>query len=279
MRFGLVLGGGGAAAVAWHGGVLTGLARGGVDLSGLGQVVGTSAGAVVAMHLARGLHAVHPGGELGRVRTLFPSGAAGHDLRAWAEILAAGGDRAAVLRRIGRLPAPPDGPDRAAGFAARLAALSGMEHWPVQPRLQMPVIDADTGETVVLGSEAGVDPATALRATCAVPGLLPAVRVGARRCYDGGVPTPTHADLAGECARVLVLAPFATSIFGPVLDEELARLAGRSRVAVIRADRAALAGFGPDPFDASGWQTAADAGLAQGLAAAARVRGELSAPR
>lgn len=279
MGCGLVLGGGGAAAVAWHGGVLTGLAGGGVDLTGLDQVVATSAGAVVAVHLARGVSAVHPGGELRRARTLFPSDTTGHDPRVWAEMLAVGGDRAAVLRRIGRLPVPPEATVRAAGFAARLAALPGAEDWPAAPRLQIPVIDADTGETVVLGSDTGVDPVTALRATCAVPGMLPAVRVAGRRCYDGGVATPTHADLAAGCARVLVLAPFADSIFGPVLAEELARLSGRAQVAVIRADGAALAGFGPDPFDATGWQTAADAGLAQGSAEAGRVRALLSAPR
>src|SRR5699024_732449 len=181
--------------------------------------------------------------------------------------------------RVGALPAPPGAARRGAGLAARLQSWIGGAPWPVTPQIRIPVIDADTGETVVLGTGADADPVTALRATCAVPGMLLAVPVAGRRCYDGGVGTPTHADLAAGCDRVLVLAPFGESIFGPVLDEELARLAGCARTVVIRADEAALAGFGAEPFDGTGWPIVAAAGRAQGRAAAAQVHALLSAPR
>src|SRR5699024_6985621 len=204
----LVLGGGGTAALAWHGAVLTALARSGVDLTGLDRIVGTSAGAIVAARLMRGVPAAWLAADLRRARTLFPAGTGGHDGAVWAELLRAPGGRTAMLRRVGALPAPPGAARRGAGLAARLQSWIGGAPWPVTPQIRIPVIDADTGETVVLGTGADADPVTALRATCAVPGMLPAVPVAGRRCYDGGVGTPTHADLAAGCDRVLVLAPF-----------------------------------------------------------------------
>src|SRR5439155_940596 len=51
----LVLGGGGVTGVAWEFGILTGLAEAGVDLTTADLVVGTSAGAVVAVPAASGV--------------------------------------------------------------------------------------------------------------------------------------------------------------------------------------------------------------------------------
>jgi NTE family protein len=51
----LVLGGGGVAGVAWIAGVLAGLADSGQDVSAAEVLVGTSAGATVAVHLGQGL--------------------------------------------------------------------------------------------------------------------------------------------------------------------------------------------------------------------------------
>ena len=48
VRLGLVLGGGGVAGVAWHTGLLLGLADEGIDLTSADRIVGTSAGATVA---------------------------------------------------------------------------------------------------------------------------------------------------------------------------------------------------------------------------------------
>ena len=48
----LVLGGGGITGIAWETGVLTGLRRGGVDLTAADLVVGTSAGSVVGTLVA-----------------------------------------------------------------------------------------------------------------------------------------------------------------------------------------------------------------------------------
>jgi NTE family protein len=50
-RRGLILGGGGVSGIAWEGGVLMGLRDSGVDVSDWDQVIGTSAGAIVATRL------------------------------------------------------------------------------------------------------------------------------------------------------------------------------------------------------------------------------------
>jgi NTE family protein len=51
----LVLGGGGFAASAWEIGLITGMAEAGIDVRDAGLLVGTSAGARVALHLASGV--------------------------------------------------------------------------------------------------------------------------------------------------------------------------------------------------------------------------------
>ncbi len=53
-RSALVLGGGGITGIAWEIGLLAGLADAGVDLTGAGLVVGTSAGSVVGAQLTGG---------------------------------------------------------------------------------------------------------------------------------------------------------------------------------------------------------------------------------
>src|SRR3954453_6188136 len=51
----LVLSGGGPVPVAWHGGLLAGLARAGTDLADADFILGTSAGAIVGSQLASGV--------------------------------------------------------------------------------------------------------------------------------------------------------------------------------------------------------------------------------
>ena len=50
----LVLGGGGLAGIAWHTGVLHGMAEAGLDVTGADSIVGTSAGATVAAQISSG---------------------------------------------------------------------------------------------------------------------------------------------------------------------------------------------------------------------------------
>lgn len=63
--------------------------------------------------------------------------------------------------------------------------------------------DIDTQEEVVLRRGSGV---TALFASSAMPGILPAVRVGNRRLVDGGIVNPIPASVAAELGAGVVLA-------------------------------------------------------------------------
>jgi NTE family protein len=75
--------------------------------------------------------------------------------------------------------------------------------------------DVDTHEEVVLRRGSGV---TALFASCAVPGVFPAVRVGNRRLVDGGVVNPIPSSVAVQLGADVVIAARLVSGGGVDLD-------------------------------------------------------------
>lgn len=75
--------------------------------------------------------------------------------------------------------------------------------------------DVDTHEEVVLRRGSGV---TALFASCAVPGVFPAVRVGNRRLVDGGIVNPVPASVAVQLGAGVVIASRLVSGGGVDLD-------------------------------------------------------------
>jgi predicted acylesterase/phospholipase RssA len=85
-------------------------------------------------------------------------------------------------------------------------------------------------------------------ASSAVPGLLPPHRIDGRLYVDGGMWSATSIDAAGEADHVIVVAPLAGSVMGPMgraagflLDRELGRWRRRHPdgiVTMIRPDRA-----------------------------------------
>lgn len=94
-------------------------------------------------------------------------------------------------------------------------------------------------------------------ASSAVPGLFPPYRIDGRLYIDGGMWSATSVDAAAEADQVIVVAPLAGLVLGPVgqtagilLERELRRWRSRhpeSTVTLIRPDRAMarLAGFHP----------------------------------
>lgn len=94
-------------------------------------------------------------------------------------------------------------------------------------------------------------------ASSAVPGLLPPHRIDGRLYVDGGMWSATSVDAAAEAEHVIVVAPLAGSVMGPMgrgagflLDRELRRWRSRhpgSTVTLIRPNRsmARVAGFHP----------------------------------
>src|SRR5690606_33907910 len=207
----LVLGGGGIAGAAWHGAVLAALQEAGGDARRPDLVIGTSAGSNAAAVLRLG---VPPAdlvpGALGR--PLSPQGEA-HAARAggpmhlpaprlgWARPVAPRLALRALVRpwRFNPLLAMagllPTGQVPTAALGNRIRATHD-DPWPGRPTwicaVRMP-----EGERVVFGRDVDdADLATAVEASSAIPGYFAPVRHGGDTYVDGGVHSPTNADLA-----------------------------------------------------------------------------------
>ncbi len=276
MSRGLVLGGGGIAGIAWESGLLSGLAAAGVDVRGADLVVGTSAGSIVGTLLRTGadleeLHAAQLGPVPATERAVAFDGAA---FSATVAGVLAGvrGEQEARARvgglalRAGTMPEA----ERRAVIAARI----GTPEWPAA-RLVVTAIDTADGEFLAVDRDTGWPLLDAVAASCAVPGVYPPITVAGRRLMDGGLRSPTNADLAAGCDRVLVVAPtagFPGSPLGPSLDDELGTLRRGGEAHLVLADEAAVTAFGANPFDPAVRAPAARAGRAQAGRVADEVR-------
>ncbi len=212
---GLVLGAGGVAGAAWHAGVLAALHDAGWDPRTADLVVGTSAGSGMAAVLRLG---VPPSdllaGPLGR--KMSPAGSA-HAARA-------GGPVEIPFPELGgRIPRPA-----APGLVLRalvqpwrfrpFVAMTGLlpagrvpttflgdrirrthdEPWPERPTWICAVRLAD-GKRVVFGRDVdSAHLATAVEASSAIPGFFEPVEHEGVAYVDGGVHSPTNADLLAE---------------------------------------------------------------------------------
>ena len=269
-RSGLVLGGGGVAGVAWHIGVLLGLAEGGVDLSGADRIVGTSAGSTVAAQIGGGLsladmfaRQVDPATL---VNELKPAVSIAELWTQMAPIYAESADAGERRRRLGRLALDAHTVDEAERRQVIAARLEGLD-WEGD-RVSVVAVEAATGLRRVFDRSSGVDLVDAVAASCAVPGIWPPVTIGHDRYVDGGIWSLTNTDLATGCARVVVLAPIADE----VLPVELAGLGADVVSAVVTPDDASLAAFGADVLDPAVREASARAGLAQGHIEVDRLR-------
>jgi NTE family protein len=260
----LVLGGGGAAAMAWEIGVLRGLAEHGLEVSGASAMIGTSAGAVVACRLTSGASLselevwARTPGDRTQVDVDFPA-----LMRRLADIGAGAPDPVEGRRRIGALAmaAPTGSPD---GRRSEIAELVGSVDWPGGTDLVVTAVDARSGALVTFTRDSGVALIDAVGASCAVPGVWPPVQIGDRVFVDGGVRSSVNASLATGAGPVLVLAPQA----GPGgLDREIGRLSTNVSVDVVAADQESIRAFGPNPLDTHTGEASTEAGLRQGRAA------------
>jgi NTE family protein len=114
-----------------------------------------------------------------------------------------------------------------------------------------------------------------------VPGIYPPITLGGRRYIDGGMRSPTNADMAAGYDLVLVVAirvgaageGAAVTRLAAQFDEEIESLKeGGATVVVITPDDASVAAFGPNLMDFRRRADAARAGLAQGLEHAAALK-------
>jgi NTE family protein len=266
----LVLGGGGLAGLGWFAGLIYGMSVNGVDLRNADRMIGTSAGSATAAQLRSAqtlerLYARQSDPEL--IADEVPP-----DMAAMAELMAAFPKLQAIpdhrerMRAVGQMAmkaksVPPQ--ERRAMIERRLS-----EHvWPKAP-LTITAVDIETGELVAFDSASGVSLVDSVSASCAVPGVWPAVEIGGRRYMDGGVYTVDNAQLAVGAERVIIASPFGSISPAPAgyhLNDAVAALeAGGSKVLVIAPDAPSRTAMGSNPLDPDVRRPSAVAGFLQG---------------
>lgn len=273
----LVLAGGGLAGIAWETGILRGIADESESTARSvlesDVLVGTSAGSTVAAQLGSGLvldalfdRQISPAGAeikpaiaLDQITELFVTAMMRPDTTTTQK-----------LQRIGQIALSADTvdePTRRNVIAQRLPS----HEWPDQT-LRITAIDTATGELVVFDRDSGVELVDAVAASCAVPGAWPPVTIGDRRYMDGGVGSPVHLALAGDCDVAVVLVPAgrdSPSPFGGGAAKEVEGFPGS--VFAVFADDPSLAAFGADPLDPACRAPSAQAGREQGRRLAAEL--------
>lgn len=266
-RRAVVIAGGGYVASSWATGLVTGMAEAGVDVRDADTLIGTSSGARVALQLASGdpleevfERQVGAGAHVGR-------GSAPVDWdRIRSEVARAkelGGERAEILRRIGKLALELGGADRRALVERQLAGAD----WPDRP-VQMIALNAETGVRRAFDRASGIALADALAATTAFFGAAPVWFEG-QPYIDGGYHSGDNVDMAAGHDRVLLLTieapPWALRLVS--LEDGLGELrATGAEVEVILPDeeaKEAIAAAG-SPMDPAVFEPVTRAGRAQG---------------
>lgn len=264
VRRSVVLGGGGVLGSAWMAGLAAELRRRGIDLGSADSIVGTSAGAIVgaALIVGRDLDSFADDprrpGSAESPRAVIPELLA----KVFSVIADRTADRATVRREVGRLamtvePAQP-------AHIAPMEWLVGGNDWS-DHRLRIAVLDAATGERRVWDSGSDVPLATAVAASRSFPGTFPPVVVGDRYYIDGGVWSPTNADLAADSDILLLIEPLAHRFPPQLVQAELAATVADT-VVRFSPDAATLGiidGFETNPDVVTSWPAAFQAGIRQ----------------
>jgi NTE family protein len=230
MKVGLVLGGGGAVGMAYHAGALAVLEHDlGWDPRSAEVIVGTSAGSVVGSMLRRGIPASDLAAlAVGASTTETPAELA-------AAIRGRGpipGPRLRSLLRPPRVPSPalvtrwlarPWRLDPVLAFTGLLAdgTVDLLEHsaehaaamgdaWP-DDALWLCVVRQHDLRRIVFGRDSKPALPSAVLASCAVPGYFRPVDVDGTTYIDGGVRSPTNADVLRneDLDLVIIVSPMS----------------------------------------------------------------------
>ena len=236
MVTGIVLGAGGAFGWAWHLGVMRAVRDvRGLEIRDARTVVGTSAGAAMAVSLSSGATVeeildviITPPDEatmqeMQRLRGELRS------VRRWLrpmapKLLVRPGPTAGFRSFVGLLPTGP--------FPTRpLRRFPAPERWP--QNLVITGVSLEDGRRVAWDHAYGLDIHDAMEASAAVPAMFAPRAIGTERYIDGAVASATNADLlvGRGLDRVVVSSPMTQPGRGPVrirsrrqLDSEVASL-------------------------------------------------------
>ena len=273
----LVLSGGGVAGIAWETAVLLGIqdeqpATAASILNAPTALVGTSAGAAVAVQIAAGtpleqLFAAQVADETGELFVELDLAAFG---AAMAGAMAGATSPDEVRRRLGAMAIAADTPSTAARRAVIEARLV-VQTWGDR-NLRLTAVDAETGELRVFDRDSGVGLVDAVMASCAVPGIWPVVEIDGHRYMDGGMRSGSNADLAAGADPVLIITPSTEQTpMGPAVPPSELDALAPGRVHVVYADAASIASFGSNPLDPASRKPAALAGRVLGRSVAAEI--------
>jgi len=274
--------------IAWESGLLAGLAECGADLSTADLIAGTSAGSFVGAQLALGQSpAAMAAPFLNDAQQSYPTftaQAAAPDLSGLVmkmmELFLGTRPAETVRAEIGSwaLAAPSISE---AEFIARFSpALGGQADGAWPPRAYAcTAVDTADGSFHVWTKESAIGLARAVASSCAVPGVYPPISFRGRRYMDGGMKSPTNADIAKGHDLVLVVSvtsgaalPAAAAPFLRMFERELQQLRDSgSQVEVISPDALSAESFGPNLMDPARRPAAARNGVRQGKLEAARI--------
>ncbi len=279
-RIGLVLGAGGATGFAFHAGVLAAMeVDTGWDPRTAEVIVGTSAGASIAGMLRAG---VTPRAMLDRQAQVATDPETIERLTRWSNRLrrpsarwrqpAAPGLAFRELSRPWRMRPGhvgaallPRGEESTERIGLRQRSLHGSD-WP-KDVLWICAVRLRDGERTVFGQgEQITDVGTAAEASSAIPGVFTPVEIGDDEYVDGGLHSPTNADLLSDqrLDLVVVLAPMSsrrsasrTSADAALrawsaarLDRELVVLRRKAhRVLVLEPDAELVKSMGPNAMN------------------------------
>ncbi|HLM63425.1 MAG TPA: patatin-like phospholipase family protein [Acidimicrobiales bacterium] len=248
MRVGLVLGGGGVIGLAYHAASLAAMELDlGWDPRTADVVVGTSAGSLAGALLRRGVPASDlsaitvgaeprsspPGtAEALRARPNLPPVRLGHMfgvprlpslalVTAWAR-------RPWRVDPFGALASVlPDGKIDLSEHTVAVDGLLGTD-WP-EDDLWVCTVRQDDLRRVVFGRDAWASLPAAVGASCAVPGYFRPVRIDGRPYIDGGVRSPTNADVLRrrELDLAVVISPMSGRELGLGAGDAIRRRARR----------------------------------------------------
>ncbi len=149
----------------------------------------------------------------------------------------------------------------------RIDALYGDRTWPDR-RLWICAVDLDSGDRVVFGHDGPeVRVGVAVQASSAIPGFFRPVEHGGRRYVDGGVHSPTNADIVTDARFDIVvisspmsatrlahgaMLPSARPVHARRLADEVARLRRAGcLILTFQPTPADVSAMGRNPMDAS----------------------------
>ena len=217
MTFGLVLGAGGQAGEAFHRGVVRAMTDLGFDARQAEVIVGTSAGSMVAASLRRhltrrdvedadgstptGVPVAEPGAPSGARRLLPHRTTALHLWRRPRQALNA------------VLIAPEFTAGRTSIEFLRDGLPARHQSWP-EALLYIVAVRRNDGRRVVFGQrgEPRPDVGAAVAASCAIPGYFTPIEVDGVAYVDGGLHSPTNADVLANAGLDLVVVSSPMSV-------------------------------------------------------------------